>query len=108
MANVHLDQPGAVPPWDLSDRLVKSLKFGRVKPGEMAQYLGVSPAGLRNWTSGKVHPKTSILRLWALRTGVDYGWLLTGAPPPDDAVMLRYRFAAVGNSPSVPSVQTAA
>jgi transcriptional regulator with XRE-family HTH domain len=45
----------------------------------MADYLDVSRTSVTNWTSGRITPDTRTLRLWAMRTGVSYGWL-TGVP----------------------------
>jgi transcriptional regulator with XRE-family HTH domain len=68
----------AIPQWDLPDRLTKALKHAGMKPGDMRDYLDCSPASLTNWTSGRVRPRTQTLRLWALRTGVSYEWLIGG------------------------------
>lgn len=66
------------PPWNLADRLEKARKHARVSVGEMADYLGVSPGTVHNWTSGRIRPKVQTLRLWAIRCGVPYAWLETG------------------------------
>jgi len=70
---------GAVPEWDLGDRMRKALRHADVSVQEMADYLDVSTASLRAWTNGRTRPRTQTLRLWALRTGVSYDWLVTGA-----------------------------
>lgn len=69
--------------WDLVDRLHKALRVGKCKPGEMTRILGVSPATMTNYLSGKSRPKDGMLRPWALRCGVPFDWLSTGVEPQD-------------------------
>lgn len=69
---------GQVPRWDLADRLRKSLRIAGIGVQEMADYLGVSRGSISNWISGRNRPSAPTIRLWALRTGVSYGWLRKG------------------------------
>ena len=73
--------------FDFVDRLHKALRLGKVKPGEMAQVLGVSSSTMTNYLKGKSRPKDGMLRQWALRCGppVTFEWLAYGAEVgPDD------------------------
>lgn len=73
----------------LPDRLSKALEVGGVSGGDMAEYLGVSPRTIGNYTSGKTVPALGLRRLWATRTGVPLKWIEDGtldeAPPGPDA-----------------------
>lgn len=72
----------------LPDRLAKALDVAGITNTEMAEYLGVSPNTIGNYTSGRTAPKKQTLRLWAMRTGAPLAWIETGAineesPHPD-------------------------
>lgn len=69
--------------WDLADRMTKSLRVSGMKVQDMAEYLGVSRGSVGNWINGRVVPSTPVLKLWALRTGAPYEWLLTGEQKND-------------------------
>ena len=70
------EQPdGAVPEFDLADRMRKALRHGRVTVSQMADYLGVSRQSVGNWINARVEPGHQTLLLWAMRCGVDYDWL---------------------------------
>jgi transcriptional regulator with XRE-family HTH domain len=74
-----------IPQWDLPDRMAKSLRTANVAVQEMADYLDVHRNTVGGWLHGRIHPDVRTLRLWAMRTGVSYDWLLHGeapAPPP--------------------------
>lgn len=73
----------AVPEWDIADRMRKSLRVSGVGVQEMADYLEVARNTASTWINGRITPSAQTLRLWALRTGVDYQWLRTGCPRPD-------------------------
>jgi len=64
-----------VPEWDLADRMRKALRESPYGAGEIAAYLGVNRTTVSLWLSGKIKPRTSTLRLWAMRTGVPFEWL---------------------------------
>ncbi len=70
-----------VPEFDLADRMRKALRTSGVGSMEMADYLGVTRATVSNWINGHVKPSLQSLRLWAMRTGVDFDWLRTGEDP---------------------------
>jgi len=73
--------PHGVPQWDVADRLRKALRESGTSSTEMADYLGVSKTSLSNWINGHFEPSTQTLRLWALRTGVPYEWLISDTNP---------------------------
>lgn len=77
-----------VPEWDLADRLTKSLRVAKMSVQEMADYLDVHRNSVGAWMNGRTPPTTQTLRLWAMRTGVPFEWLKTGAGehhgPSDD------------------------
>lgn len=71
-------EQGRIPRWDLADRLRKSLREAGLGVQEIADYLGVSRYSVRNWINGHNRPSAPTIRLWAMRTGVSYGWLRKG------------------------------
>lgn len=75
----------AVPQWDLADRMQKALRHAGVGVQEMADYLGVGRNTVSTWTHGRIRPSKQTLRLWALRCGVSYDWLVTGMVMPDSS-----------------------
>jgi transcriptional regulator with XRE-family HTH domain len=87
MSEMAHDLPtgGDVPEFDLADRLRKSLRTSGIGVYVMSEYLEVSRNTVGNWINGKTHPRPSELKLWALRTRVDYRWLLTGKLPRVDS-----------------------
>jgi transcriptional regulator with XRE-family HTH domain len=69
-----------IPQWELGDRMRKSLRHAGLSTRDMAAYLDIRSESVRRWFNGKSRPATSVLRLWALRTGADYDWLVNGQP----------------------------
>lgn len=67
-----------IPTWTLGDRLAKALDISNVTVQEMADELGVSRTTVSNYMHGRTHPSRSVGRIWALRTGVPFAWLITG------------------------------
>ena len=74
-------EEGTVPQFDLADRLRKALRVADVPVQEIAEYLDVSRNTVGAWINGRVVPGKAMVRLWALRTGVPFEWLLTGKSP---------------------------
>ena len=71
--------------FDTADRLRRALRISGVGVQEMADYLGVGRTTVSNWISGRIEPRPAMVRLFALRTGFPYEWLLTGeTPSPTD------------------------
>lgn len=46
----------------------------------MAEHLGVDPNTVTNYVNGHTRPKDAMLRVWAVRTGVDFHELRDGQP----------------------------
>lgn len=70
-----------VPQFDLADRMRKGLRITGSTVQEMADYLGVTRTTVSNWINGHITPSKQTQRLWAMRTGVSYDWLVTGESP---------------------------
>lgn len=68
-----------IPEWDLADRMRKSLRASGIGVQEIAEYLGVARNTVSTWINGKIEPNVQTQRLWALKCGVSYEWLRTGA-----------------------------
>jgi transcriptional regulator with XRE-family HTH domain len=92
----EMPDPALVPEWTLGWRLQRSLAHAGLTVNEMAKALGVSRQTLGRWMSDRVAPRSIYVKEWALRTNVDYGWLVTGKTGPDRPVLpgqrdVRYR-----------------
>lgn len=82
MCRMEIDyEGGTIPAETVGDRLERSLKHAKVGVQEMAEHLGLS----RNQTGRYINDRTpvpkAVLRVWALRCGVPYSWLVTGNAP---------------------------
>jgi len=71
-----------VPEFDLADRMRKALRASDLHVQEIADYLEVSRNTVSTWINGRITPSAQTIRLWALRTGVPYGWLREGKQEP--------------------------
>lgn len=67
-----------VPEWDMSDRLRKALTHAGISSNEMAEYLEVTRHTISNWINGRTRPPATAVKLWAMRCGVPYEWLVGG------------------------------
>ena len=65
-----------VPQWDMADRMRKSLRHADIGVQEIADYLGVARNTVSTWINGKITPGAQTLRLWSIRCGVSYDWLV--------------------------------
>lgn len=74
---------GAVPAVTLGWRLQMSLRQSGVSVQQMANELGLGRSTLSRWMNDHAPepPRAAYLKVWALRTGVPYEWLSTGAAP---------------------------
>lgn len=79
-------EPSGIPEFMLHHRMALALEARNVKRREMAEILDVTPDTITNYTKGKTRPNAGTLRVWALRCGVPYTWLLTGDNDPDGGV----------------------
>lgn len=50
----------------------------------MADLLGVTRNTVGNYMAGRTAAPVAVLRVWALRCGVPFDWLLTGETSEDD------------------------
>lgn len=64
-------------------RMALALEHAGVSVGEMAEDLDLHRVTVSGWMHGRSNPPTSALKIWALRTGVDYQWLISGKAPED-------------------------
>lgn len=70
---------GVIPEWTLGDRLGKALRVADMTMEDMAYELGIHRTSIGRWineTSNR--PRKAYLKQWALRTGVDFEWLVNG------------------------------
>ena len=77
-----MPDPALVPEWTLGWRLQRSLAHAGLTVNEMAETLGGSRQTVGRWMSDRVVPRSIYLKEWALRTRVDYGWIVTGQTGP--------------------------
>lgn len=80
MIDSMTNTPTEIPQFDLADRLRKALRHSDTSVAEMAEYLEMSRGTIGMWIRGETQPKRAIVRLWALKTGVSYEWLLGEGP----------------------------
>lgn len=75
-----------VPPWDIADRLRKSLRESDIGVQEMAEHLGVSRNTISAWINGRGPVNPECLPKWAELTGFPLEWIehgdTTGPNPP--------------------------
>lgn len=99
-----------VPQFELPDRMRRALRHADVSSIEMAEYLEVTRHTISNWINGHTRPRPAELKMWALRTGVDYKWLITGASrqvaddfgPPADFMVNADKPSGMHVNPYVP------
>lgn len=71
----RVEPGGTIPQELLHHRLQRALEYGRVTVPEMADELGVSRVTAWSYCHGRTKPNGAVLKIWAMRTGVDYNWL---------------------------------
>lgn len=64
--------------WTLGDRLRRALDHGNVRVKDMQAELGVSHGTMTNYLNNTTKPNRSTLKVWALRCGVSFEWLVNG------------------------------
>ncbi len=67
---------GVVPEWTTGWRMQRALAHARMSVEQMAEELGVSRSTISRWLNDRGSPSRGYLKLWALRTGVSYDWLM--------------------------------
>lgn len=70
-----------IPELTLGWRLKMALESGGLKSADLEEMFEVSRNTVSRWLNDKAEPKRLFLREIAMRTGVDYQWLLTGKSP---------------------------
>lgn len=71
---------GAVPEFDLADRIRRSMRHADIGSAELAERLEVSRTSVSNWANGHHAPRPRDLKAIAEICGVDLHWLLHGSP----------------------------
>jgi transcriptional regulator with XRE-family HTH domain len=74
----HIPVDHSLLTFGVSDRLRKAMDVSGLSVQDMADYLDSSRNTISRWINGVREPKLSIMRLWALRTGVPLEWIVTG------------------------------
>ena len=70
-----------IPVFEMRHRMALALEYGSVSVNEIAAELGVSRTTISNYLWGRTIPRRADLVTWALRCGVPFDWLETGAEP---------------------------
>lgn len=74
---------GRVPAIDLPVRLLIARSAAGMSQSDLAKAIGAGRATIANYEAGKAVKRSTVMA-WALATGVDAQWLMTGeAPSPD-------------------------
>jgi transcriptional regulator with XRE-family HTH domain len=81
-----------IPTWTMQDRMTKALAFAGVGVTEMADELGVSRNTVGNYMHGRTTPNRATLRIWALRCGVPFTWLVEGTTDDSDTTAVTHRY----------------
>lgn len=65
----------------IGDRLRIAREHLGLDQRAFAVLIDVSKGTVSNYENGHTAPKTLVVKAWALATGFDPGWLMTGVPP---------------------------
>lgn len=68
--------PGLKPDWTLGDRLRKARETAGLNQTQLADELEIARNSVGRYESGDYDPPRTVIIAWALRTGVDFQWLL--------------------------------
>jgi transcriptional regulator with XRE-family HTH domain len=69
---------GISPQFEMRHRMKLALEVSGVTVTEMAEHQGCNRVTVSGWLHGRSKPSTASLKLWAMVTGVDYRWLVSG------------------------------
>lgn len=64
------------PKFEMRHRMSLSLEYGSVSINDIARELGLSRTTVSNYLHGRTQPRRSDLRVWAMRCGVPFDWLV--------------------------------
>ena len=67
--------------FNIHDRLRKALDLVDISHAEMAEFCGVSRFTISRYINGATDVPVGVVRLWSMRTGVPFEWLMTGKTP---------------------------
>ncbi len=82
MTEVEHAVSGAVPEFDINDRLRKAREVTGLSQAEMAREIGVARTSIVTYETGHKKPGRPVVRAWSFRTGVPYEWLCHGDTQP--------------------------
>ncbi|MFL0579162.1 helix-turn-helix domain-containing protein [Dietzia sp. 179-F 9C3 NHS] len=74
---------GRIPAIDLPVRLLVARQTAGLTQTELAKLIGSARQTVQNYEAGK-SPRRATVMAWAMATGVNATWLLTGEAPPSD------------------------
>lgn len=85
-------ETGRIPASRLRYRLLQAREEAELDQGQLSEIIGVSRTSISAAETGKTKPRRSTLILWAMATGVNLDWLLTGqtqkSPSPEGEGLL--------------------
>lgn len=104
---MQMNQEAAViPEWTLGDRLRKAREHAGLSQMQMYAETGIARSSIVRYENGQAVPSRAMLLSWALSTGVDLGWLLSGGEiivrcsrPPLPALLTLASCPGCGASP---------
>lgn len=86
---------GTIPRWTLGDRLRKAREYAGVSREELADDLDVTPRTISNYETDHSRPRRPVIRLYAMRCGVSFDWLVGDAFHPEgDNLRVTMRYPA--------------
>lgn len=84
MSSPAITQPtNRVPEFDTSDRARKARISAGLDQNQMQELTGISRTTITAIEHGRVQPRKSTMMLWAIATGVNFDWLMTGKVPDE-------------------------
>lgn len=75
---------GAVPKFDIYDRVRKAREYAGLTQSELAEKAGLARSGLARIEQGKGRPRRATIIALAFATGIDLNWLEHGETPAGD------------------------
>lgn len=75
------EAPPRVPTWTLGDRLAKARRAAKHSVADAVEYFEISAKTVNNYERDRTTPSRAVVLQWALWSGFDAGWLMTGVEP---------------------------